>query len=217
MAAGDVYKVRIFWDNAQTGKQNSTGLHVEQTDIAWGGAAEIGPHVVDWWNTAGGGAALKEQFCDDVALQRVTVQRVDPFEPLIEQYLVSPTIVGTLAGDMAPAGSAPLFSLRTDNAGKRYRGRMYLPPTGEGRLDAQGNIPTVNAEDMVAQTESFFAALDADGARPVVYSSEAQVVPHTTPPTYLPAVATPITLVLMDRRPRSQRRRTLRAGAYVTT
>lgn len=210
MAVGDVYEVRILWSDAATSKTISSRFRGTQTGAAAPTMDFVGDVVTSWWDGGLSGAtdAQKTHHVDDIALQKIQLQRVRPFEALIQEYTDGLPIVGTLAGDEAPPQTSVLASLRTEFAGRRYRGRMYLPPTGEGQLDTQGNLTTANALAVADNLMSMFAVLDDGRVAPVSGALLPVIWSEVANETNA------IIRVKVDQRQRTQRRRALRTPAY---
>lgn len=213
MAIGDVFRVVAVFSDGTTGKEATTGLHVEQVAVSAPPIGTIGPDVVDWWNVdlAGAGSAQKNFHPNDIALIRVEMRRVDPLEALIQTYSAGLPITGVETVDPLQAGSALLVSLRTANIGRRYRGRMYLPRISEAENDTSGGLTAADALLVANQMKTFLDTLLVDSARPIVYSPEDL---GATPPR-AGTLKSPISDVFVDRRLRSQRRRALRTPVYV--
>lgn len=110
--------------------------------------------------------------------------------------------VGNFAGayDSFPPNSAFLVHKRTDLAGRRNRGRMYIPGIGQNQVDDQGNVlaaQITSANTVLAQwMGTLFSGGVFDG--PVIL--HATGISPTPPPT-------PITSITLDPRIASQRRR----------
>lgn len=75
----------------------------------------------DWWNTS-----YKAQQHSNVCLNTVQCRVYDPADPLSYDLFVNPAICGGIStGEPAPASVTLAVSLRTNLAGRRYRGRFY--------------------------------------------------------------------------------------------
>lgn len=213
MPAGDVFRVVAVFTDGTTGKEQTTGLHVQQTLAAAPAMSAIGPDVIDWWNVdlAGAGSAQKNFHPNDIALTRVEMRRVEPLEPVIQEYSTGLPITGVETVDPLPASSAILVSLRTANIGRRFRGRCYLPRFSEAELDTSGGLTAADALLVANQFKTFLDTLVVDGATPIVYSPE----DLDATPVRTGTFKTTVTDVRVDRRARSQRRRALRTPVYV--
>lgn len=87
---------------------------------------------------------------------------------------------GNSGGTPGPVERAIIFSLRTGFAGRRNRGRMYLPQPSEEIFDAQGNyIPAnVDAADIGLLSADLLTGVDGFGTGdmlPCVYHRDLQI------------------------------------------
>lgn len=219
MAIGDAYRVTAVFTDGTTGKEQTTGFHVEQRVAVMASIATVGDNVKSWWNddNAGAGSAEKSRHPNDVALTRVELQRVYPLEPVVQLYQTGLPITGADATDPLPASSAVLCSLRTANVGKRYMGRMYLPRISEDHCDTSGGLTVGDAQLCGDQLEWLRGAMDADDVRMAVFSREdlTFVKKNGDPAPRVGNLVTPVTMVEVDRRLRVIRKRALRTPVYV--
>lgn len=202
MPSGDIFLARIVFSNAATGEELSIGIHGAQDGAVAPSINAIGDDVKEWWlNDHGGGAGERVHYSADVALERVTLRRVKPVEPIEFSYTTGLPSAGTDVGNSMQPMSAILVSLRTASIGRSYRGRVYLPPIAEDEAGAAINLPDALADDIRDQFQGLLDLLGGDQFIPVVYSRTLDV-------------GTEITQVKVDRRVRTQRRRTVRAPMY---
>ena len=75
-----------------------------------------------WWNVAG-----KSPISDAVALTSILVRLYNPANPLAYDYPVSPPMPGGSVGTELPGNVTSTISWRTGLAGRKHRGRSYLP------------------------------------------------------------------------------------------
>lgn len=199
MAINDVYKVTLLWNVAGNSGFVSSGFHYRQDGIGAASITDVGDEHKAWWD------AIKEHFPTNCSLDQITLRRIEPLEPLEQLYTTGLPDAGTSAGGAVTAQVATLISLRTGNIGRSYRGRAYLPAMSESEYDTSVIIPSATASDIANETENLFAAMNALGTlyQAVVWS-----------PTL--SVATDITLVQVDTRGRTQRRRMNVDPVYVT-
>lgn len=204
MAAGDVYRLKIYWTNGNTGESESTHIDGVQAGAAAPTMSALGDDVKDWWNIAlGGFSAEKSRHPAAVTLDRVTLQRIKPLEAVIQQYTTGLPIAGTSGGDALPPQDSCIVSLRTNLIGRRHRGRSYLPPMTETQVTSNGSIDSTVAQAVADQYEAFLDTLFADEFTPSVYSKVADS-------------AQAITSIKVDRIMRTQRRRSTRGSVYIT-
>lgn len=79
--------------------------------------------------------------------------------------LISATtaVPGTAATDLLPKQTAFVVTLRTANAGRSYRGRVYLGGFAEGNNDASGNAAAAVSTAAVAFITAVQSAMAAQG------------------------------------------------------
>jgi len=113
------------------------------------------------------------------------------------------TLIGTapIAGAVGtstqpgPLQCCMVATLNTGAAGRRARGRMYLPANGVG-FTAAHQFPTTRTQPLVNSLAAFFEDINADGI-----SGQASVI------SLAGTAARPITSISIDQRPDVQRRR----------
>lgn len=84
-------------------------------------------------------------------------------------------VAGTLAGDLLPPQTALCVTLRTAQAGRSFRGRVYLPGFGEGQNATGGTISSTGS--CVAFVTAIKAALVASSLDLGVLSRPAPTAP----------------------------------------
>lgn len=80
------------------------------------------------------------------------------------------TAAGLLVENSLPAEVTVAVTLRTDRRGRRYRGRVYLPPQGVSVQASDGNPNSTYTPQWAAQVDSFIAAIEPMGWELVVAS-----------------------------------------------
>ena len=117
-----------------------------------------------------------------------------------------------------PGQTSAVLTLRTNTRGRRYRGRLYLPPTNVGTIGTDGLWTAAFRNGVIAQYQGMMAALAPKQWIPVVASygyswidDPSDVIP---PSGHSPKIlstwapfATNINSVTMDAKPDVQRRR----------
>lgn len=88
-----------------------------------------------WWQNS-----YRQAIPDDIALTQVQVRKYDPTAPLGFDLEVNPAIAGALPGEVLPGNVTSTVSWRTGLAGRRFRGRIYIPGLNEGNVDSQDLI-----------------------------------------------------------------------------
>lgn len=115
--------VRVILQYARDTRQFENVLHFWKS-TAWT-LAEMEVLAEDlriWWNAAG-----KSPICDAVALTAILVRKLDPGNPLAFDYPISPPVPGGSVGAELPGNVTSTMSWRTGLAGRKHRGRSYLP------------------------------------------------------------------------------------------
>lgn len=204
MAAGDIYKVTVVFTNTFTQRAQSFHYNLREGAAGDPSVSQIGDKVKAWWNdTQGALTPIKAHFTSSQSLERVVVQKIAPAVGIPSEYTTGLPIAGTGAGDNIDPNTAILLSFRTAVTTRRGRGRAYLPTPTEGVIS--NTLLTVADAQLQASKIKLLASLhdSVDDMQHVVWSPTA-------------AAANDVTLWLCDRRPRTQRRRQLRATLYVT-
>lgn len=151
--------------------------------------------IASWWNTTG-----KGQFAGNIALARITTVNQESNSAPGSTLVVSPEVAGTKGGASLAGGSALVATLRTDQRGRNYRGRMYLG--GISEADRGGNeIGGGLIANIITALLALKTAIEALGAIWVVVSHFLNKVPRAQ------GLKTPITAISMDSYLDSQRRR----------
>jgi len=79
--------------------------------------------------------------------------------------IASPVLAASASGtgvvNSLPPEVAEVISIRTGNRGKRYRGRIYLPPMTISQVLATGNLASSFATSLPAQCSGFQTAIQA--------------------------------------------------------
>lgn len=90
------------------------------------------------------GAKLKDCMVADASFRGIGVQRVWPSPKTRERYFINLQGAGNVVTPPLPKQVSGLITLRTDFAGRRYRGRTYVPFPGEIDSDGVEGRPTAN-------------------------------------------------------------------------
>jgi hypothetical protein len=98
-------------------------FHVQKdTELVLSDLEAIATEALDWWETE-----FKQSQPSTIALTQIQVRKYDPDNPLAYDLPVIPPSVGSLAGAVAPGNTTSTLSWRTGLAGKKFRGRIYVP------------------------------------------------------------------------------------------
>lgn len=202
MAAGDIWRTLAVFSDADSGKEYTTHIDVEEATAA-PAIGDIGDDWKTWWNTGvGTGSAAKTYFSPNIALKAVTLREIKPLSAVVALYTTGLPIVGTgLDAPMYPSASV-LISTRTALVGRRHRGRMFMPPPHEGVEQPDQLISAADASDFADGVFGLHGLLTVFEYQAVVYSK-------------LDDQGEIITDVFCDRRIRQQRRRQVRTPVYI--
>lgn len=195
--AGLIRAAMIFHSPVADANEIVTTCHVNLT----GGSVpdnsivdDVAGKLEDWWSVGiGGGGALKANFSGTVKLIKVVAQALQPGPPALPREIAS-NVVGTSAEVAGAPQESIVLSLRTETAGRSYRGRMYLPPIPDSAVDAANS-----AEGMRDSMDG----VDGGLGELAVYSRVLDV-------------ATRVTSIRVGNRIDIQRRRKIREVSYVT-
>lgn len=94
-------------------------------------------------------AALKACMSSVAEYRGVAVGKIWPLPPTIGVTGTVGNGFGAIAGDPLPFTTSGLLNFRTGFAGRKYRGRMYVPFPPEARNDANGD-PDVTYQGLLA-------------------------------------------------------------------
>jgi hypothetical protein len=166
-------------------------------------ADAISTAIGNLWNTNLAAHANAQQGFSGVILR-------DLRQPSMAE--VSTTVTGhggTAVGDSLPRSIAACLTLRTTNAGRKFRGRMYIPCFAEEANGASGAMSAATKTSLDAFAVGLVAAANQSGAQLAVAHRPTQFDPNTGLPIS-PGLgfSTPVTqAVCRDTRWDSQRRR----------
>lgn len=199
MSLNDYYRITVVWLNNDTGERNTIGLAAKQTSVALASMADLQTEFTAWWNS------IKSFFPNDLQYVELTRRRIKPLEPIEESDTTGLPIAGTGGTDALDPSTAAVVSLRTNNIGRSYRGRVYLPAFEQGQLTVDGNFNTTSAGTVKTAFETLQSDLGSMGSGSMGLSVFSKVLD----------TGTDVTEFLVDSRLRVQRRRTVRQPAYV--
>lgn len=137
MAVGDIFRVTIqgkqageTWVNVMHYRESATGVGNAETELADSCDAVLGP-------------AYKTFLSHDASYDQVAVQRIDPLPVSYTVIDNTNAGIGLVAQDMLPPANAMTVTKKTAYAGRKYRGRVFLPGipktyTSDGGFTAGG-------------------------------------------------------------------------------
>lgn len=170
------------------------------------GALNVGAAVFNQTLANSVSAAIKSGFTTSgfatrvstaIALSQVGVRSISA--PNLPEYIgTGAAVAGTGVTHPLPGQTALCVTLRTNNAGPAYRGRIYLPGWTEDTNDTNGACDTNAADNGVAFVNAIDAALAANGLDFAVLSRPraATTIPAKTISAKT-GFGTPVTAVLV--------------------
>lgn len=170
-----------------------TTLGVDYTGQT-GGADNLATAMFTAWANS-----LLQQQTNNLQLQEVTAYKGQDGGPPVVEESTNTAANGGANSDPLPPNSALLIRKRTGLAGRRGRGRFYLPGAAEGPIDANGNLGGSYLNAVQAEADAFMTELDNIGVVPVVLHRTEGI--GTEPPP------TVITSFVADGKIATQRRR----------
>lgn len=108
----------------------------------------------------GGGANLLSASNASTGADDYTFTSLDSS---IASVVLTATAAGTGAASSLPAEVAEVITIRTGQRGRRYRGRIFLPPMTTTNVIANGTLAASLATSIPAQCSGFQTALGALG------------------------------------------------------
>lgn len=110
------------------------------------------------------GTKLKDCMVVDASFRGIGVQRVWPAPKTRERFFINLQGAGTVVTPPLPKQVSGLITLRTDYAGRQYRGRTYVPFPGEIDSDGVEGRPTANYVARLDTLGNFWSSILAIGA-----------------------------------------------------
>lgn len=189
--------VRVDIQYTQQGQQIHNVIWVTR-EANWTGAERtaLNNAIVAWWNTS-----AKQYFDADIALQQVTSVNQESDNAPSTTTVVSPVVPGTIGTPPTATNAALCATLRTDNRGRSYRGRMYLGGLPSASLSSAILWGTTTIANILTALSALKTAIEALGAIWVVVSHYTNKAPRAQ------GLKTPITAIAADQYVDSQRRR----------
>lgn len=134
MAVGDLYQARIW---SFLGDQAAVCVRHYRISAQVGTTVNWGIFLANVLDTTIV-AAYKALLSSAATYRGVDAQRVWPFPPLVSESFVGSAGLGSVAGDALPTQVSGLIKFTTALAGRKYRGRLYMPFPGEIDSDVNG-------------------------------------------------------------------------------
>jgi hypothetical protein len=134
VAVGDILKVRVVMRATDQLAFNIGHFRVSSVAGASRSVAQIATELAGVF-----GPSYLDVLSANASFVGVGVQRIIPTPPDLEATSVAGAGPGNVAGDLLPPAVACVGKLKTDSAGRRYRGRKYIPFASEASNDANGH------------------------------------------------------------------------------
>lgn len=212
MATDDTFRIRTR--GTLRGQALEFGVHIRFTsssgtpeDLAATWVATIMPGVL--------AASSAEVNYNEVVVADVR-KAVDGGLASIVLPLTQPN-PGLVVGECLPNQNAIVVGLRTGRKGKRYNGRLYLPPPVEANT-SNGVVTGAQLTAVQALAQLLVNTFGPGGTEPqyqlVIYSPPTPPFkPKVAPPVHIDTLKTPVTTHDIDQVVRSQRRRSIGVGS----
>lgn len=166
-------------------------------------ASGDGQDIVDKAFTAWG-ATVMVNVCNSTRLTHATLYVGQDGGPPTVFDSVGAAVVGSVTNAALPPNCAWLVRKRTDLAGRRGRGRVYVPGIAETAVDAAGIITGSWVSDMNTAFANFVDDLEDAGVPPGVLTP---VILHRSEGAGVEPVPTPVTTFVTEAKIATQRRR----------
>lgn len=135
-----------------------------------------------------------------VSLLQVQVRKYDPIAPLAYDLNVSPPSPGIRGGSPTPRNASVTTSWRTGLAGRRFRGRIYLPGVNEPDAGDDDRISSALVNLLVSAAAELILGALTQGVLTVFH-------PPKDPPTPYDNTSTDVLTAVVENIIDSQRRR----------
>lgn len=176
-----------------------TTLGHDLTAVSGGDYADVADDLKGIFNSSWGSGLSNSYVLTGVSLY----VGQDGGPPAIYESTTAGTRFGASAAPL-PQNCALLVRKRTSAAGRRGRGRCYLPGVGETTVDHTGAITSTQLSGYQGMADTWYDALTAPGAGLTAYPP---VVLHRSEGFGVEPPPTPITAFQVDGRIATQRRR----------
>lgn len=209
MTVGDVYEVRFEGVNSEVNRWNNTWhvrLTQEAQDQPFETSLALATMMATEWSVN-----MLPLMMDNWNLLSTRANRVWPSIGVPAVSIAGIGSGGIDASEALPADVAAVISKRTNEPGKRFRGRLYFGGIAESQ-QANGVILQAVVDDIVS---AFDSLAELEGPDTEGNSWEAVVFSKTQADAALSPVAAPITRILVDRVLRNMGPRSTTIQQYV--
>lgn len=156
---------------------------------------QLATDFINWWNLQ-----LRIRQSVDVALTLVQTRKLDPSSPIGHDQPVIPPIAGSILGNSAPSNATLTLSWRTGLAGRRFRGRTYIPGLVGSDISVDDKASSVLVNQLLVAGTQLITSQLVHGALTVFHA------PGDTPSTF-DNTFTDVTTAVVENLLDSQRRR----------
>jgi len=166
LAVNDIYRVNIY---CLCGSQTAiTALYYRISAVGGGATDQDLANIMDsTWDDA-----YKAQMTTDSSYRGVGVQRRIPTPTTVMVFANAGAGAGTKAAPVLPKQICGVITKRTGFAGRKYRGRIYIPFPGEVDSEGTQGRPTAAYQAALAALAPSFAANVVDAVGPETLTAE---------------------------------------------
>lgn len=150
------------------------------------------------------GANIMPMLINDYSLTGVTLYVGSDPPPYAVYTSTNATVTGPGSAEGLPQNCALLIRKRTDLAGKRGRGRLYLPGIEEGLVTSAGVVSPAAVASFQTQVDAWYTDLTTTGGG---FEPNPPVVLHRSEGIGAEPAPTPITVFVVDGVIATQRQR----------
>jgi hypothetical protein len=139
-----------------------TGFQVD-ADAGEDAASTLASWVTAWalfWNGTGASDDFKSLAKTTLTTIEQTSTEVGPDGKNVTQAVATVALAGTATDDSMPGETSPVISLRTANASKAGRGRLYLPCVTEASNAGSGVIVTGSQTQLADAAQNLIQSLN---------------------------------------------------------
>jgi hypothetical protein len=143
-------------------------LHVHNS-LGWdlSGMEDLAVAIKAWWNDT-----YQNIISNQVGLEQIQVRLLDPSNPLAVDYSDGLPTYGDQTSVHEPANVTSTISWRTGLAGRKYRGRIYIPPITEASTNADDTIGSTTVTALAAAASDLLTKLATAALELVVFHGE---------------------------------------------
>lgn len=165
----DFYDATFVFKAATGNREMTFSIGMEDSILAGSRSAEEAAD--DMYDAAAqpGSIGAINSMIDDYTFVGTSVAKGTATGDQVGQHFAP--LVGTVTDSCVPANCAVLVKKNTALGGRRFRGRIFQPPTllNEGAVDASGNIAAGGVAAIQATWDQFSGQLVANGYLPVLF------------------------------------------------